>query len=615
MDARELKKKFLNFFEERRHAIIPSAPLIPEHDPSTLFISAGMHPLIPFLLGQPHPQGKRLAGVQKCFRTTDIEDVGDDTHNTFFEMLGNWSLGDYFKEEQLPWCFEFFTKAINLDPNKLYVSVFAGDKIAPKDDISIKLWQQLFKTNKPELPGEKGFNSNIKIYSYDATQNWWSRAGTPNKMPPGEIGGTTSEVFYDLGPDHKFHEQSKWKNQPCHINCDCGRFMEIGNSVFMEYEKQKDESFKTLPSKNVDFGGGFERIITILQKQTDVFQTDLFLPIIKVLTDHTSSKYQDHAPAFRRISDHIKGAVIMGVEGIVPSNKEQGYFMRRLIRRSLLSMRQTKIDYTDTSLIKNLTTAVANVYQHSYPQVKQNQAKVSQVISDEAQKFVLVLDRGVRQLESLKTIDGKVAFDLYQSYGLPLEVTQELLAQMGKSVDKKRFKTEFARHQEISRAGSVTKFKGGLADQSETTIKLHTATHLLHKALRDILGDHIHQEGSNITADRLRFDFTHSQSLADEEIQKIENLINKVIKQDLPVTKTIEDKGQALKSGALAFFKETYPDKVSVYTIGKDPNSNWWSRELCGGPHVSSTDQIGGVKIKKEEAIGAGKRRIYAVLQ
>lgn len=613
MTGDELRTNYLEFFAARGHAVIPPAPLIPTNDPTTLFTSSGMQQLVPFLKGEPHPMGTRLTDSQPCFRAEDIDEVGDNRHTTFFEMLGNWSLGDYFKKDQLGWCFDFFTQAVGLDPDRLYVSVFAGDKIAPRDSVSIKRWQQLFETKSPSRSGEKGFHPQTKIYTYDATKNWWSRAGTPDKMPVGEIGGTTSEIFFDFGPSHKFHEHSKFKNLPCHINCDCGRFLEIGNSVFMEYVKQKDGSFKPLPAKNVDFGGGFERILAASQDQPDIFKTTLFTPIIEVLETNTTLDYDQHAPAIRRIADHFRGAVAMGSEGIVPSNKEQGYFMRRLIRRAMISMRQTNIDYTNPGLIAAVVSTVGDIYSSPYPRIKNHLTTTTKVIIQESQKFAKTLDRGIKQLESLPTVTGKDAFDLYQSYGLPLEITQELMFNLGKTVDQKKFIQEFRKHQQISRAGATKKFKGGLADHSEVVTKLHTATHLLHAALHNHLGSHIRQEGSNITAERLRFDFAHPDKITPEQIKKIEAEINQKIKEDLPVTKTVEDRDTALKSGAMAFFKEKYPAKVSVYTIGPDAK-HFYSREFCGGPHVSSTGQIGAVRITKEESIGSGKRRIYATL-
>jgi alanyl-tRNA synthetase len=615
MTANEIRKKYIEFFVKRGHKEISPAPIIPPDDPTTLFTNSGMQQLVPYLKGEPHPMGKRLVDSQPCFRAEDIEEVGDNRHTTFYEMLGNWSLGDYFKKEQLTWNYEFLTKVIGLDPKRLYVSVFAGSKIAPKDQESIKIWQKLFQSKEPAQLGEKGFNLKTKIYLYDASKNWWSRVGVPENMPTGEVGGTTSEVFFDNGQELKFHQSSQFKGKACHINCDCGRFLEICNSVFMEYEKQKDGSFDTLPEQNVDFGGGLERITAVSQGKSDVFQSDLFQPIFKAFEEETTVPFDGQAQAMRRIADHFRGAVMMGAEGIIPSNKEQGYFMRRLIRRAMISMRQTGIDYSNTSIIEKLTEAVAKIYQKPYPHVQKMEANITQTIIDESKKFSKVLSQGIKKLEELKSIDGKQAFNLYQSYGLPLEITQELLEQMGKTVNEKQFQKEFRQHQEISRAGAEKKFKGGLADQKETTTKLHTATHLLHKALREILGDHVRQEGSNITAKRLRFDFSHSKSLTAQEIKKIENLINLKIEENLPVHKTLEDKEKALESGALAFFKETYPVKVSVYTIGRNPNKNWYSKELCGGPHVKLTRQIGGIKILKEKSIGTGLRRIYAKLK
>lgn len=598
MKANQIRQSYINFFVKQRHKEIPPAPLIPPDDPTTLFNGSGMQQLVPYLKGQPHPMGKRLVDSQPSIRAQDIEEVGDNRHTTFFEMLGNWSLGDYFKSEQLPWFWQFLTKKLNLPKEHLAVTISAGGHGIPKDTESYKIWRKL------GLPKDR-------IVAYDIEkENWWSRAGSPDKMPPGEIGGPDSEVFFEF-TQVKHNPQF---GKTCHPNCDCGRFLEIGNSVFMEYEKQAGGGFKKLPKKNVDFGGGLERLAAVSLGTNDVFKTDLFQPIIKVLLANSNTQYNDNPPAFRRIADHLRGSIMLAAEDLLPSNKEQGSVMRRLIRRSMVSMRQIGIDYTSASIIKNIVAAVAQIYEHPYPYVQQKTSSIIEVLTQESNQFAKVLDRGINKLKSLKNIDGKVAFDLYQSYGLPLELTQELLSQMNKSINEKQFAKQFHKHQQISRGSSHKKFKGGLADRGEGTVKLHTATHLLHQALRQILGDHIHQEGSNITSDRLRFDFRHSQALTEDQISKVEKLVNQKISEDLPVQKTVEDKAKALKSGALAFFREKYPDKVSVYTIGKDPKKDWFSRELCGGPHVSSTAQIGTVKINKQQSIGGGIRRIYAVL-
>ncbi|MBI2010056.1 MAG: alanine--tRNA ligase [Candidatus Chisholmbacteria bacterium] len=621
MKADDIRQKYLNFFANRGHKIIPSSSLVPENDPTTLFTGSGMQPMLPYLLGEKHPLGNRIADSQKCFRAEDIEEVGDNRHTTFFEMLGNWSLGSYWKKEQLGWFFEFLTEVLNINPQSLYVTVFSGDpqnKI-PRDGESVEIWQKLFSqkniaASTVELVTEKqGYKHGMqdgRIFYYEAKKNWWSRSGVPQNMPSGEPGGPDSEVFFLF--DEVKHDPKYGPH--CHPNCNCGRFLEIGNSVFMAYQKQTDGSFKELPQQNVDFGGGLERLAAVTNHNPDVFQTDLFLPLLDKLETAADVSYQKEAPSLRRISDHFKCAVMMAADGVIPSNKDQGSVMRRLIRKAMISMRKISLNYKDTTLIGELVQATATIYKHAYPQVLQQQKHIGDVMAQESQQFSTALDRGIKKLESLKEVDGKVAFDLYQSYGLPLEMTEELLAQMGQRVDRHTFTEEFKKHQAISRSGASKKFAGGLADHSAKVIRLHTATHLLHQALREVLGGEVRQEGSNITAARLRFDFSHHQSLSEDEIKKVELLVNQKVKENLPVHKTIASQDEALKSGALAFFKEKYPDKVSVYTIGKDPKTDWWSKELCGGPHVASTGKIGPVKIIKQQSVGGGIRRLYAEL-
>jgi alanyl-tRNA synthetase len=611
MTGNRIREKYLEFFKNKGHTIIPPAPLVLQNDPTTLFTSSGMQPLVPYLKGEPHPSGNRLVDSQPSFRAEDIDEVGDNRHTTFFEMLGNWSLGDYFKKEQLSWFFEFLTQTVGLDAGKLYVTVFEGNHIVPQDEESIALWQQLFESDIPAKPGNQGFDPNVKIYLYGADKNWWSRSGTPEKMPPGEIGGPDSEVFYDFGPELKLHQNSAWKNEVCHVNCDCGRFLEIGNSVFMEYVKQEDGFFAPLPKQNVDFGGGLERITAAANNDPDVFNTDLFNQIIESIESATGKHYKDHPLPMRIIADHAKAAIFMIAEGIEPANKMQGYILRRLIRRAVLKMQYLEISSIE-GLITTIVEAVSKTYRPYYlAPDKLDLQKISQIFQAEANKFDRSLKKGLREFEKLDHIDGKIAFNLLQTYGFPWELTFELAQEKGYPVVRQEFEAEFAKHRQKSRQAAAGIFKGGLADHSDEIIKFHTATHLLHQALRQVLGEHVHQMGSNITAERLRFDFKHSAKLTQDEVQKIESLINQKISEDLPVHKTIESKDEALKSGALAFFRETYPDQVSVYTIGSDPKSDWYSKELCGGPHVSSTAEIGPVTIKKEKAIGADARRIY----
>ncbi|MCX6816953.1 MAG: alanine--tRNA ligase [Candidatus Beckwithbacteria bacterium] len=562
MTTNEIRSAYLRFFQDKGHKLIPPAPLVPPNDPTTLFTSSGMQQLVPYLKGEPHPMGTRLVDSQPCFRAEDIDEVGDNRHTTFFEMLGNWSLGDYFKEEQLAWFWEFLTKILSLSKDKLYVTVFEGGNGVPKDEETYSIWQKL------------GVSPD-HIFYYPAAKNWWSRSGTPDKMPAGEIGGPDSEVFYEF-TEIKHRQKFGAK---CHPNCDCGHFMEIGNSVFIQFEKQADSSFKPLPKQNVDFGGGLERLAAACQNTPDIFQIDIFRALMQSINTQSLADS-------RLIADHLRAASAMLNEGILPSNKKQGYVLRRLIRRAAIKLAkpQTLADYLGL-----LTTG--------------EEARI--ILSNEINKFSQSLKEGLKILNKAKIIDEALAFNLFQSYGLPLEV---IGAVVKVKLNKTKFDALVEQHSQKSRTASAGMFKAGLADHSETVIKFHTVTHLLHAALRKVLGNHIHQEGSNITSERLRFDFSHPQALSKEEITKVETLINEKIKANLPVTKTIQDKAEALKSGALALFKETYPDKVSVYSIGN------FSKEICSGPHVSSTGEIGGVKIVKEESIGAGKRRVYVVI-
>lgn len=613
MTGTQIRKAYIEFFKTapRNHAEIPAARLLPENDPTTLFTSSGMQQLVPYLKGEPHSMGTRLVDSQPSFRAEDIEEVGDNRHTTFFEMLGNWSLGDYFKSDQLPWFFEFLTTVVGLDPNRLYVTVFAGDDIMPKDEESIKIWQQLFNTSTPAQTGSNGFDSQIKIYTYPAKKNWWSRAGVPANMPVGEIGGPDSEVFFDFDPQNqlKLHENSTWSNEPCHVNCDCGRFMEIGNSVFMQYLKTEN-GFQPLPKQNVDFGGGLERIAAAANNDLDVFKIDLLYPIIQTVERISQQSYSNASKtaAMRVIADHMRAATFLIAQGVLPANKMQGYFLRRLLRRTMVKLQQLTGEQT-TSLAPIVETIIS-IYKDSYLS-DVNKDEIQQIVSDEQTRFGKTLSKGLRVISQTEetNIDGKFAFDLYQTYGFPLELTEELVSEKGITIDREAFRTEFKKHQDLSRTASQGMFKGGLADNSETIVKYHTTTHLLHAALRKVLGNHVQQMGSNITAERLRFDFKHPAKLSKVELDSVESLVNEKITENITVTKTIEQKEAALQSGAMAFFREKYPDQVSVYTIGD------FSKELCGGPHVSSTGEIGPVTIKKEEAVGAGVRRIYMTLK
>ena len=583
MLASQLRKKFTDFFVDRGHHLLPSASLIPENDPSALFINSGMHPLVPYLMGQPHSEGKRLTSVQKCIRTDDIDEVGDSFHHTFFEMLGNWSLGDYFKKEAIGFSWQFLTQELNLDTKRLLVTVFAGDKDAPKDEQAAQIWQQV------GIPKSK-------IYYLPKQDNWWAVG------PTGPC-GPDSEVFYDVQPD------KKPCSSRCRPGCSCGKYREIWNNVFMVYNRKQDNSLEELPQKNVDTGLGLERTITVLQGKTDHYQTELFSPLIQLIEELLGEKYSSNKRSMRIIADHLRTATFIINDGIEPSNKQQGYILRRLIRRAAVKIYQFSGKLPSVKAIQTICNQVTKDYQKLYFN-KKSQLLISRVIEQEVTRFNCSLDRGIKLIakQTSGEITGEFVFDLFQTHGFPFEITQEIVDQKGFKISKKDFDKRFQKHQQLSRIASVGMFKGGLKDQSENTTKLHTVTHLLHQALRQVLGDHVHQEGSNITAVRLRFDFSHSQALNDEEIKKIENLVNQKIKKDLPVKKAIVVKDKAIQSGALAFFKTTYSNKVTVYSIGD------FSKEICGGPHVSSTGEIQGVRIVKEQSCGAGKRRIYAVL-
>jgi len=568
MTSNEIREKYLKFFisSPRAHREIVPAPLVLEGDPTTLFTSAGMQPLIPYLKGKGHPKGKRLVDSQPSIRLQDIEEVGDNRHITYFEMLGNWSLGDYFKKEQIPWIFEFFTKELNLPKEKLWVSVFEGYKNVPKDEESFVIWKKL---GIPES----------RIFFYGVKNNWWNR-GEPFDMPVGEIGGPDSEIFFDFGLSHNPEYGRK-----CHPNCNCGRFLEIGNSVFMQYVKNADGSLSELPQKNVDFGGGLERITAAVNRDPDIFKIDIYQPQIKALEIIAGKKYGEgkaETKGFRVIADHLRAASVIAKEGVVPGNKLQGYILRRLIRRAGVKMHKLQISASDL--------------------------KISGTIGDEINKFEKILASGTRLARNMNI----KPFDLYQSYGIPLEITQEIFALQGRKItdkDRKEFEKEFNKHRESSRTASAGMFKGGLADTSEEVTKLHTTTHLLHASLRKVLDEGVSQKGSNITAERLRFDFSYPRKLTDEELTQVEDLINLQIAKDLPVSFKTMGLEAAIKLGALHFFAEKYGKQVKVYSIGD------FSKEVCGGPHVTRTGKIGRVRIIKQEKTGADLIRIYVGLE
>lgn len=622
MTAKEIRGKYLEFFKKRGHAIVPSSSLVPENDPTTLFTGSGMQPMVPYLLGAPHPLGTRIADSQKCFRTQDIEEVGDNRHTTFFEMLGNWSFGDYFKEEQLSWFFEFLMEGVGLDPNRLFVTVFIGDETnrIPRDTESAEIWRRLFaekdiEAKMADIGSEAngymvGMGKNERIFFYDSKKNWWSRAGVPEHMPAGEPGGPDSEVFYDFGTQH----DSKW-GPKCHPNCDCGRFVEIGNSVFMQYMKRPDGSFTLLPKQNVDFGGGLERLAMAASGKPDVIAAN-HKSILDHLEKESGKTYGSHEKetyAFRVIADHMKAAVFLIADHVYPGNTDRGYFVRRLIRRG--------VRYADLLGIKegafaSVVRPIADMYRDQYPEVAARAVEIEKAVTEEESRFRATLARGLKEFERLATtnISGADAFILFSTYGFPFELTREIAAERGVSIDENAFREEMKKHQDVSRAGSEQKFKGGLADHSEKTTRLHTATHLMLAGLRKYLGDGVHQAGSNITEERARFDFTYPEKVSREILDKVEAFVNEAIGAGAPVETEILDKEVAKRQGVEGSFWEKYPEKVTVYRV-KSADGTVYSEELCGGPHVSNTSGMGRFRIVKEETSSSGVRRVKAVLE
>ena len=630
MTASELRQKYLDFFAAKGHVIVSSASLIPENDPTTLFTSSGMQPMVPYLLGEKHPLGVRIANSQKSFRTKDIEEVGDNRHTTFFEMLGNWSFGDYFKVEQINWMFEFLVNELKLDPKKLYISVYRGNKNLnlSRDEEAAELWKNKFEDlnieakiiDNAEITGMQGG----RIFYYNEKENWWSRAGGPEAMPVGEPGGPDSEMFWDFGESLGLHEKSEWKNKPCHPACDCGRFIEIGNNVFMKFVKT-ETGFKELENKNIDFGGGLERIAVAVADNPDVFLCDLFTPVRKKLEEISGKKYganQEEVKSFRVILDHLRGATFLIGDGAYPGNKDQGYFTRRLIRRAVRSAYSLNIE-------ENFTNSIASVfideYHDYYPNLLEKKEVILSEMKKEEAKFRQTLKEGLKQFEKIKNIDGSRIFDLYQSYGFPIELSFEELDKQGIKYDKtdieNAFKIQQKEHQDLSRTASVGKFKGGLADSSEETTKLHTAAHLLLAALRKVLGNQVTQKGSNITPERLRFDFSYPEKMTLEQIKETEDLVNEAIRADFSIVCEELSLEEAKNRGAMGVFDSKYGEMVKVYTASKllangGPDlNNAFSQEICGGPHVYNTGILGKFKIQKEESSSAGVRRIKAVLE
>lgn len=593
LTANELRKKYIEFFVSKGHKQISGASLIPENDPTVLFTTAGMHPLVPYLLGQEHPAGNKLCDYQKCIRTGDIDSVGDPNHLTFFEMLGNWSLGAYSKTEMIAYSYEFLTKVLEIDPALLSVTVFGGDESVPRDTEAAEKWEEL------------GISKD-RIYFLPREDNWWG--------PAGETGpcGPDSEMFIDTGREKC--------SSSCRPGCHCGKYFEIWNDVFMQYRKEKDGTFHSLERKCIDTGMGIERTIAILQGKKSVYETEVFVPIIRAIEGLCGKKYGENETddvSIRIISDHIRTSVfILGDQrGMAPGNVGQGYILRRLIRRAIRHARKLGIE---ASFLSRLASVVLDLYKEPYPELVEHEDFIFTELEKEEEKFSKTLLNGEKEFEKMlpnllkgnnRVIGGRIAFKLYDTYGFPIEITEELAKEHGFTVDRKGFDEAFEKHQAISRAGSEQTFKGGLADHSEATTALHTATHLLHKALSVVLGGYVKQLGSNITAERLRFDFNHPQALTKEEIKKVEDLVNEMIEKDLSVVCEVMTLDEAREKGAAAQFDDKYGEKVKVYSIGD------FSIEVCGGPHVEHTSELGHFKIVKEQSSSAGVRRIKAILE
>ena len=587
MQAAQLRETYQQFFEARGHRRIPSAPLMPENDPSVLFTTAGMQPLAPYLLGEPHPQGRRLVNVQRCIRTNDIEEVGDASHLTFFEMLGNWSLGDYFKRESLAWSYEFLTLELGLDPGDLAVTVFAGDEFAPRDEESFHIWRSL------GMPQER-------IFFLPRADNWWGPVGASGPCGP------DSEMFFNTGrPAHP----------GCQPGCPCGRWFEIWNNVFMEYNRTPEGEYEKLVQHNVDTGMGVDRTLAVLNGYADIFHIETVWPLVEQLQELSGREYAADPAPFRIIADHLRAAAVAIADGASPSNVEAGYVVRRMIRRAVVHARKLGLTRPFCS---ELARRALGIFSGVYPELDGRADWVAAEMQAEEARFQETLERGLKRYEQVQekvlaqsssVVPATEAFDLYQTYGFPLPLTEELAHEQGLEVDTAGFERLLDEHRAISRRGMEQKFRGGLADTGEATTRLHTATHLLHGALRRLLGPEVRQMGSNITPDRLRFDFSWERKLTPEELARVEALVNEQIRRDLPVSFQVQPLEAALAGGALAFFGEKYGDLVKVYSVGD------FSREVCGGPHVTRSGELGRFRIVKEEAVGRGVRRIRAVLE
>ncbi len=629
MNTQEIRRAYLKFFESKKHVVIERDSLYLKDDPTTLFTGSGMQPLIPYLLGKEHPKGVRLVDSQTCFRGQDVEEVGDNRHTTFFEMLGNWSLGDYFKKDQIAWFFEFLVDVVGLDPNKIYVSCFIGsdEHGIPRDDEAAKIWQELFKSKGIDAKiveigsakdGDKrGIKPGEKIFFYDDGENWWSRNGGLATTPMGDPCGPDSEVFYDFGPDN--HAEGFGKAHPA---SDSGQFMEIGNQVFMEY-RRTEKGFEPLAKKNVDFGGGLERIAAAAIDDPDVFKISLLWPIVEKLEKLSKKKYDDHTVSMRVIADHLRGATFLAVDGVVPSNKEQGYVMRRLIRRAMVKAHDLGIEQ---NFLEEIIPVIVNLYHEDFPEVAKDREKIIDILVREEKAFRQTLRKGLHEFKKFvdiqenQPLSGEVIFTLYDTYGFPAELTLEEAKKRDiLLVDKwqELFDRKMKEQRERSQTASKGMFKGGLEDHSEDTIRHHTATHLMYEALRQVLGEHVVQRGSKVTADRTRFDFSHPEKVTRDKLDEVEKIVNEQIKQDLRVSWAEYKTEEAFKMGAKGAFGDKYGDTVKVYTMGAEGKKPF-SVEICGGPHVDHTGQLADAnktfKITKEEASSAGVRRIKASL-
>ena len=629
MNTQEIRKAYLDFFAERGHAVVPRAPLVLQGDPTTLFTGSGMQPMIPYLLGETHPEGVRLVDSQTCLRAQDIDDIGDNRHTTFFEMLGNWSLGDYFKKEQVPWMFEFLTETVGLDPSKLYVTCYMGnDEFSiPKDTEAAELWAGLFvqkglsngmaDIGSEEAGYQRGIKDGERIFFYDGSKNWWSRNGNEANTPVGDPCGPDSEMFYLFDTPHnpEFGEH-------CHPNCDCGRFMEIGNNVFMAYKKVAEGKFEPLAKPNIDQGSGLERIAAAKNNDPDVFKISLMWPIIEKLQQLSDKKYGSHTESMRVIADHLRAATFLAVDGCVPSNKEQGYVMRRLLRRAI---RYSFGLGVEQNFLQEIVPVIADLYQDDFPEVAEHREQVIAVLVKEEKAFRQTLRKGIQQFGKFEKIDGAALFTLYDTFGFPVELSTEEAYRQGVELPidwREQFDAKMAEQRQRSQTAAKGVFKGGLGGQTLQHRKYHTATHLMYQALRDVLGDHVVQRGSNITEERLRFDFSHDGKVTREQLDEVERIVNEQITKDLQISFAEYPTAEATGSlGALGQFGDRYGDTVKVYSM-KDPaapaDERPFSFEICGGPHVDHTHELiddGKVfKISKEEASSAGIRRIKAVL-